>query len=45
VIMGTSELGLDCVMPDRRNMSREAEVKVADPVIAFSETVVETSSL
>lgn len=32
-------------MQDLREMYAEVEVKVADPVVAFCETVVETSSL
>merc|ERR1719424_1971871 len=45
VIMGTGELYLDCVMHDLRHVYAEIEVKVSDPVVAFCETVVETSSL
>ncbi|XP_065839925.1 116 kDa U5 small nuclear ribonucleoprotein component-like [Oscarella lobularis] len=45
VIFGTGELFLDCVMHDMRKMYAEIEIKVADPVVAFCETVVETSSL
>ncbi|XP_078572893.1 116 kDa U5 small nuclear ribonucleoprotein component-like [Branchiostoma floridae x Branchiostoma japonicum] len=45
VIMGTGELYLDCVMHDLRKMYSEIDIKVADPVVAFCETVVETSSL
>ncbi|CAO1417223.1 unnamed protein product [Diamesa hyperborea] len=45
VILGTGELYLDCVMHDLRKMYSEIDIKVADPVVAFSETVVETSSL
>lgn len=44
-ILGTGELYLDCVMRDLRELYAEVEVKVADPVVAFCETVVETSSL
>ncbi|KFM22860.1 116 kDa U5 small nuclear ribonucleoprotein component [Auxenochlorella protothecoides] len=44
-IFGTGELYLDSVMKDLREMYAEVEVKVADPVVAFCETVVETSSL
>ena len=44
-IMGTGELFLDSVMKDLREMYGEIEVKVSDPVVCFSETVVETSSL
>jgi len=45
VIYGTGELYMDCVMHDLRRMYSECEIKVADPVVAFCETVVETSSL
>jgi U5 small nuclear ribonucleoprotein component len=45
VILGTGELQLDCVMHDLRRMYAGVEIKVADPVVAFCETVVETSSL
>ncbi|XP_003748347.1 116 kDa U5 small nuclear ribonucleoprotein component [Galendromus occidentalis] len=45
VIFGTGELYLDCVMHDLRRMYSEIDIKVADPVVAFCETVVETSSL
>lgn len=45
VILGTGELYLDCVMHDLRKMYAEIDIKVADPVVAFCETVVETSSL
>ncbi len=44
-IMGTGELFLDSVMKDLREMYGEIEIKVSDPVVCFSETVVETSSL
>ncbi|XP_055377484.1 116 kDa U5 small nuclear ribonucleoprotein component [Condylostylus longicornis] len=45
VILGTGELYLDCVMHDLRKLYSEIDIKVADPVVAFCETVVETSSL
>lgn len=45
VILGTGEMHLDCVMHDLRLMYSGIEIKVADPVTAFCETVVETSSL
>jgi hypothetical protein len=44
-VMGTGELYLDCVMHDLRTMYTAVEVKVADPVVAFCETVVETSAI
>lgn len=45
VVLGTGELYLDCVMHDLRRMYSDIEIKVADPVVSFCETVVETSSL
>lgn len=45
VIFGTGELYLDCIMHDLRHVYSNIEVKVADPVVGFRETVVETSSL
>lgn len=44
-ILGTGEMYLDCLMKDLRELYSEVEVKVADPVVSFCETVVETSSL
>ncbi|KAI3962704.1 hypothetical protein MKW92_012918 [Papaver armeniacum] len=43
-ILGTGELYLDCIMKDLRELYSEVEVKVADPVVSFCETVVESSS-
>lgn len=45
IILGTGELCMDCVMHDLRHLYSDMEVKVADPVVAFSETVVESSSI
>lgn len=45
VLLGTGEIYLDCCLHDLRHMYAEIEVKVADPVVSFCETVVETSSL
>merc|ERR1711881_821284 len=45
VILGTGELYLACVMHDLRKLYSEIDIKVADPVVTFCETVVETSSL
>ncbi|KTG19978.1 hypothetical protein cypCar_00011696 [Cyprinus carpio] len=45
VILGTGELYLDCVLHDLRKMYSEIDIKVADPVVTFCETVVETSSM
>ena len=45
VLSGTGELALDCIMHDLRLMYAGVEVKVADPVTPFAETVVDTSSI
>jgi U5 small nuclear ribonucleoprotein component len=45
VLFGTGELYLDAIMHDLRHVYSDIEVKVADPVVAFRETVVDTSSL
>ncbi|SAL98353.1 hypothetical protein [Absidia glauca] len=45
IILGTGEMYLDCVLHDLRRMYAEVELKVADPVVRFCETVVETSAL
>ena len=45
VLFGNGDLYMDCVMHDIRHVYSDIEVKVADPVVAFQETVVETSSI
>jgi 116 kDa U5 small nuclear ribonucleoprotein component len=45
VIIGTGELYLDCVLHDLRHLYTDIELKVADPVATFCETVVETSAM
>lgn len=45
VLFGTGELYMDCMMNDLRHVYSDIEVKVADPVVGFRETVVETSSV
>lgn len=45
VILCTGELASDCILHDLRRMYSEIEIKVADPVVAFCETVAETSSV
>jgi U5 small nuclear ribonucleoprotein component len=45
VVLGTGELYMDCVMHDLRHVYSDIEVKVADPIVSFRETVVETSSV
>jgi translation elongation factor EF-G len=39
VVFGTGELYLDCALHDLRLMYGDIEVKVADPVTSFCETV------
>ncbi|XVF46921.1 hypothetical protein PTKIN_Ptkin03bG0067100 [Pterospermum kingtungense] len=43
--LATREMYLDSIMKDFRELSSEVEVKVADPVVSFCETVVESSSM
>ncbi|KAL1919373.1 uncharacterized protein VTP21DRAFT_2066 [Calcarisporiella thermophila] len=45
VIFAPGELYLDCVLHDLRRLYAEIELKVADPVVRFCETVMETSAL
>jgi U5 small nuclear ribonucleoprotein component len=45
VILGTGEMYMDCIMHDLRTMYAQVDIKVADPVVRFCETVVETSML
>jgi U5 small nuclear ribonucleoprotein component len=45
IICGTGEIYLDCILHDLRRLYGDLEIKVADPVVEFCETVVETSSL
>ena len=45
MILGTGEIYLDSVMHDLRKLFAEIEIKVSDPVVAFCETVLETSSV
>ena len=45
VLIGTGELALDCMLHDLREMYSRVEVKVADPIVSFSETCVEQSSM
>ena len=45
VIIGTGELYMDCVLHDLRYLYSGIEIKVADPVVCFNETVVESSAL
>lgn len=45
MIIGNGELYLDCIMHDLRHLYSDIEVKVADPVTSFCETVIESSSI
>jgi U5 small nuclear ribonucleoprotein component len=45
VLFGTGELYMDCVLHDLRHVYADVEIKVADPIVAFRETVIDTSSL
>lgn len=45
VLFGTGELYMDCMMHDLRHVYSDIEVKIADPVVGFRETVIEASSL
>ncbi|KAJ3415072.1 U5 small nuclear ribonucleoprotein component [Chytridiales sp. JEL 0842] len=45
IVLGTGELYLDCVLHDLRKLYSEIDIKVADPVVKFCETVVEVSAL
>jgi 116 kDa U5 small nuclear ribonucleoprotein component len=45
IIIGTGELYLDCILHDLRRVYSDVEIKVADPVATFRETVAETSTL
>ncbi|KAJ8909007.1 hypothetical protein NDN08_005706 [Rhodosorus marinus] len=45
VLLGTGELQLDCVLADLRTVYGDIEIKVSDPCVPFTETVMETSSL
>jgi U5 small nuclear ribonucleoprotein component len=45
VVLGTGELYMDCIMHDLRQVYSDIEVKVADPIVSFRETVIETSSV
>jgi U5 small nuclear ribonucleoprotein component len=45
IISGTGEMYVDCILHDLRRLYGDLEIKVADPIVEFCETVVETSSL
>lgn len=43
VMIGTGELYLDCVMHDLRHMYSEIDIRISDPGVCFSETVIAMS--
>jgi U5 small nuclear ribonucleoprotein component len=45
ILLGPGELYLDSAMHDLRKLYSEIDVKVADPVVKFCETIVETSAM
>jgi U5 small nuclear ribonucleoprotein component len=36
---------MDCILHDLRKLYAEIEIKVSDPVVTFSETVIDTSNI
>jgi len=45
IILGTGELHLDNMLHDLRSLYTDIEIKIADPSVIFSETVIENSSI
>ncbi|UKJ89468.1 hypothetical protein MACJ_002719 [Theileria orientalis] len=45
VVLGTGEVYLDCVLHDLRRLFGNLEIKVSDPVVRFTETIMESSSM
>ena len=45
MVLGTGEMYMDSVLHDLRKLYGDLEIKAADPVVQFCETVVETSAL
>ncbi|CEM07887.1 unnamed protein product [Vitrella brassicaformis CCMP3155] len=45
VIVGTGEIAMDCMLHDLRKLYGDLEIKVADPVVTFCETVTEHSTM
>lgn len=45
ILLGTGEIYMDCLLHDLRKLYGDLEIKVADPVVQFCETVVETSTV
>ena len=45
ILIGTGELYLESVMHDLREMYSEIEIKISDPSVCFSETIIESSGI
>lgn len=45
VLIGNGEMHLDCVLHDIRLLYSDIEVRISDPCVTFSETVIETSGI
>ncbi|KAK8799566.1 hypothetical protein WA158_006115 [Blastocystis sp. Blastoise] len=45
ILMGVGELQLDCVMQDLRELYSHIEIKVADPIVTFCETIQSESTI
>lgn len=45
VLIGNGEMHLDCILHDIRLLYSDIEVRISDPSVTFSETVIETSGI
>ncbi len=45
IIHGTGELYMDCIFHDLRKLYADIEIKVSEPFVSFSETVIDSSSV
>lgn len=45
IIIGTGELYMDTVFNELRTLFAEVEIKVSEPFVKFTETVIDTSSV
>jgi U5 small nuclear ribonucleoprotein component len=45
IVYGTGELYMDSIFHDLRKLYAEVEIKVSEPFVSFSETVIEASSV
>lgn len=45
VILGTGELYMDSIFHDLRNIFADIEIKVSEPFVSFTETVIESSTV